>query len=78
MLDLDAMAHRCHVLFIDADFFKNGNDTYGHPGGDETLICMSRWIQEQLRDCDQLARLGGEEFAVLLPQCDEAVSFSSG
>lgn len=62
-------------LFIDADFFKHVNDTYGHPGGDETLICMSRWIQEQLRDCDHLARLGGEEFAVLLPQCDEVLAY---
>jgi diguanylate cyclase (GGDEF)-like protein len=35
---------------------------------------MSRWIQEQLRDCDHLARLGGEEFAVLLPQCNEPLA----
>ena len=61
-------------LFVDADLFKNVNDTYGHPGGDETLICMSRWIQEQLRDCDHLARLGGEEFVVLLPQCDDELA----
>ncbi len=62
-------------LFVDADFFKKVNDTYGHQGGDVTLVSMSRWIQEQLRDCDHLARLGGEEFAVLLPQCDDQLAY---
>jgi len=62
-------------LFIDADFFKKVNDTYGHPGGDETLICLAKWVQKQLRECDHLARLGGEEFAVLLPQCDENLAY---
>lgn len=72
-------AQRSHqplsCLFVDADFFKKVNDTYGHPGGDETLICMSRWIQEQMREGDHLARLGGEEFAVLLPQCNDELAF---
>lgn len=62
-------------LFVDADFFKNINDTYGHQAGDETLRCMAKWAQSQLRDTDHIARYGGEEFAILLPNCDEALAF---
>ena len=58
-------------LFIDADYFKNVNDTYGHQAGDETLRCMAKWAESQLRETDHIARYGGEEFAVLLPDCDK-------
>lgn len=61
-------------LFIDADFFKNVNDSYGHQAGDKTLQCLATWAQTQLREGDHLARFGGEEFAILLPNCDEALA----
>lgn len=62
-------------LFLDADFFKNINDTHGHQAGDETLRCMAKWAQAQLRETDHIARYGGEEFAILLPNCDERLAF---
>ena len=62
-------------LFIDADHFKNINDTYGHQAGDETLKSLAAWVKTQLREGDQIARYGGEEFAVLLPDCDETLAY---
>ena len=61
-------------LFVDADFFKKINDTFGHQAGDETLRCLAQWAQSQLRESDHIARYGGEEFAILLPCCDEALA----
>ena len=58
------------LLMIDADFFKKINDTYGHPVGDEVLKHLSSSLQQCVRDMDVVARLGGEEFAVLLPSSD--------
>lgn len=54
-------------LFADLDFFKKINDTYGHPTGDRTLKAVASSIQELLRETDVLARIGGEEFMVVLP-----------
>jgi diguanylate cyclase (GGDEF)-like protein len=54
-------------LMLDIDFFKVINDSYGHPQGDLVLIACSRAIENTIRDKDLLGRLGGEEFAVLLP-----------
>jgi diguanylate cyclase (GGDEF)-like protein len=59
-------------LFIDIDFFKMINDSYGHCVGDMALQQVVDRIQSQLRRSDLLARYGGEEFAVLLPSCDMA------
>ena len=58
-------------LMIDIDFFKNINDTYGHPIGDKILIHIVNISKEQLRKNDYIARVGGEEFAILLPQIDK-------
>ena len=57
-------------MFLDVDFFKKVNDTYGHHIGDLVLIRMVSIIKEQVRACDVVARYGGEEFAVVLPGAD--------
>ena len=54
-------------MFLDVDFFKKVNDTYGHHIGDLVLMRMVAIIKEQVRACDIVARYGGEEFAVALP-----------
>ena len=54
-------------MFLDVDFFKKVNDTYGHHIGDLVLTRLVTLIKEQVRACDIVARYGGEEFAVVLP-----------
>ncbi len=55
------------VLMLDADHFKNVNDTYGHKVGDKVLIELAATAERALRDNDIVARYGGEEFVVFLP-----------
>jgi len=55
------------MLLIDIDFFKSVNDTYGHQKGDEVLRVLGDIIKEALRKSDFPCRIGGEEFAVLMP-----------
>jgi diguanylate cyclase (GGDEF)-like protein len=62
------------LLFIDADHFKQINDTHGHAIGDEVLHQLARLIQGNTRATDFVARYGGEEFAVLLPEVEEPES----
>ncbi len=59
------------VLMIDIDFFKMINDTYGHDVGDEGIRVVSRVIKESIRSSDIAIRYGGEEFIVLLHNCDK-------
>jgi diguanylate cyclase (GGDEF)-like protein len=58
---------RLCVALVDVDHFKQVNDRYGHPAGDEVLRRIAAGMAEQLRSIDQLGRFGGEEFLVLLP-----------
>jgi len=56
------------LLMLDLDHFKKINDTYGHSAGDQTLIQFVRVCLGVLRDVDAIGRIGGEEFAILLPE----------
>lgn len=56
------------ALMLDLDHFKAINDSHGHAAGDEVLRAVSTAVQEALREADLLGRVGGEEFAVLLPE----------
>jgi len=58
------------LLMLDIDHFKMINDTFGHDGGDEALRAMAECCRHSLRTSDFLGRLGGEEFAILLPETD--------
>jgi len=62
------------LLMIDVDHFKKVNDTHGHPVGDEVLRHIARLMGTTFRQIDVVARIGGEEFAVLLPSADVVIA----
>ncbi|MBI5165190.1 MAG: GGDEF domain-containing response regulator [Magnetospirillum sp.] len=62
---------RAALLFMDVDGLKPVNDTYGHQAGDRLLKMVGARILTRVRKCDILARVGGDEFAALLPRIDE-------
>jgi diguanylate cyclase (GGDEF)-like protein/PAS domain S-box-containing protein len=64
------------LVLLDLDLFKQVNDRFGHPAGDVVLVEVARRLEDTVRAGEVLARVGGEEFAWLLPTCDveEAVA----
>ncbi|MGP1630662.1 MAG: putative bifunctional diguanylate cyclase/phosphodiesterase, partial [Giesbergeria sp.] len=63
------------LAFLDLDGFKAINDQHGHAVGDELLIALARRMAEALRDGDTLARIGGDEFVVVMADLDQAQDF---
>jgi len=76
---LDSERSRCcrsgaklSLAFVDVDHFKHKNDTDGHEAGDEQLRSLGAVLRRELREHDVAARWGGDEFVLLLPDCDTA------
>jgi len=68
----DAHGQDYALLFLDIDKFKQVNDTFGHEIGDAILIAFATRVQQQLRSADIMARMGGDEFVVLLNDFNDA------
>jgi diguanylate cyclase (GGDEF)-like protein len=60
------------LLVLDIDHFKRVNDTHGHAAGDQVLRTVAGALLESVRPMDLVARIGGEEFAIILPNCPAA------
>ncbi len=58
------------LMMIDIDHFKAINDAQGHAAGDAALVQLAKVLREAAREVDSIARMGGEEFCILLPHCD--------
>ncbi len=64
-------AGRNSLLYVDLDGFKNLNDTSGHHAGDQALRIVADCLARNIRGCDFAARIGGDEFAILLVDCED-------
>jgi diguanylate cyclase (GGDEF)-like protein/PAS domain S-box-containing protein len=66
------------VLFIDLDDFKGINDSLGHAAGDSVMVTVAKRIRDSLRAADTIARMGGDEIAILLEDSDETGAMETG
>ncbi|WP_374524358.1 diguanylate cyclase domain-containing protein [Sphingopyxis sp.] len=73
ILIAETKGQRFALLFIDADNFKAANDNHGHAAGDAVLVELSERIKDTLRKGDFAARIGGDEFIVLIDPLDESI-----
>jgi diguanylate cyclase (GGDEF)-like protein len=62
------------LLYVDMDEFKQLNDTYGHAVGDKALAAVGRLLRRTVRDCDVVARMGGDEFTIMALDADGAAA----
>jgi diguanylate cyclase (GGDEF)-like protein len=62
------------VMMIDLDHFKSVNDKYGHAAGDNTLLSVANTLKAMIRNVDIIGRVGGEEFAVIIPHADLSIA----
>jgi len=58
------------IMMLDIDHFKEYNDAFGHPAGDKALQFVARCLRQERRSADVVARIGGEEFALILPETE--------
>jgi len=65
------------IAVLDIDHFKSVNDNFGHPAGDGVLRTVAGKLKAELRGCDVAARMGGEEFILILPDSDEAAAHAA-
>lgn len=77
MQELQRKSAPCAVLMLDIDHFKSVNDRYGHAAGDTVLAHFGILLRDCLRDEDVLGRLGGEEFAALLPGATQQEAYAA-
>jgi diguanylate cyclase (GGDEF)-like protein len=68
----------CALLMVDLDHFKNINDTWGHPAGDDVLEYVAHALRSATRPSDVIGRFGGEEFVLLLPDADKVEASAAG
>jgi diguanylate cyclase (GGDEF)-like protein len=69
MRRLSERGERCALAVLDIDHFKSVNDTYGHPVGDQVICRLAKLLEDGVRSTDFIGRMGGEEFALLMPDC---------
>ena len=68
------LRHPLALLMVDIDHFKRINDNHGHPAGDRAIVAVARTLSETMRIIDMVARFGGEEFVLLMPETAQAAA----
>ena len=74
---MDRAVQSFSVALLDLDHFKQLNDRFGHAGGDQILRCFSEVARASVRNVDTVARWGGEEFLILMPEADVSHAFEA-